>query len=158
MLTLHFYPTSSRNLTSVTVLYGLRWQLSVNYLVVSTSQRNAVWNDDNNLPFPNIYAVLVAFRALRNLQSRQRRWVTAKFLRQKRDGLENLIQLYRTDTSQDQLLFCIRLIGQCRVSVIPPDAKVATLLWLSSLKKMRRGSCTCVPYHRKSGENSRQVH
>ena len=45
-----------------------------------------------------------------------------------------------------------------RVSVIPPVARVATLLWLSSLKKMRRGSCTCVPCHRKSGENSRQVH
>ena len=56
--------------------------------------------------------MLVAFRALRNLQSRQRRWVTAKFLRHKRDGLENLIQLYRTDTFQDQLLFRIRLVGQ----------------------------------------------
>ena len=56
MLTLHFDPTSSRNLTSVTVLYGLRWQLSINYLVVSTSQRIAVWNDGNNLPFLNIYA------------------------------------------------------------------------------------------------------
>ena len=56
--------------------------------------------------------MLVAFRALRNLQSRQRHWVTAKFLRHKRDGLKNLIQLYRTDTSQDQLLFCIRLVRQ----------------------------------------------
>ena len=46
----------------------------------------------------------------------------------------------------------------CRVWVIPPDARVATLLWLSSLKKMRRGSCTCVPCHRNSCENSRQVH
>ena len=46
----------------------------------------------------------------------------------------------------------------CRVSVIPPDARVAILLWLSSLKKKHWGSCTCVPYHRKSGENSRQVH
>ena len=36
MLTLHFYSTSNRNLTSVTVLYVLRWQLSVNYWVVST--------------------------------------------------------------------------------------------------------------------------
>ena len=56
--------------------------------------------------------MLVAFRALRNLQSRQRRWVTAKFLGHKRDGLGNLIQLYRTDTFQDQLLFRIRLVGQ----------------------------------------------
>ena len=112
MLTLHFDPTSSRNLTSVTVLYGLRWQLSVNYLVVSTSQRIAVLNDGNNLPFPNIYEVLVAFQALQNLRSRQRRWVTAKFLRHKRDGLKKLIQLYRTDTSQDQLLLRIRLVGQ----------------------------------------------
>ena len=56
--------------------------------------------------------MLVAFRALRNLRSRQPRWVTAKFLRHKRDGLKNLIQLYRTDTSQAQLLFRIRLVGQ----------------------------------------------
>ena len=56
--------------------------------------------------------MLVAFRALRNLRSRQRRWVTAKFLRHKRDGLKNLIQLYRTDTSQYQLLFRIRLVGR----------------------------------------------
>ena len=35
-------------------------------------------------------------------QSRQRRWVTAKFLQHKRGDLENLIQLYRTDTFQDQ--------------------------------------------------------
>ena len=102
MLTLHFEPTSNRNLTLVTVFYGLRWQLSINYLVVSTSQRIAVCNGGNNLLFLNIYAVLIAFRALRNLQWRQRRWVTAKFLRHKRGGLKNLIQLYRTDTSQDQ--------------------------------------------------------
>ena len=56
--------------------------------------------------------MLVAFRALRNLRSRQQRWVTAKFLWHKRDGLKNLIKLYRTDTSQDQLLFRIRLVGQ----------------------------------------------
>ena len=56
--------------------------------------------------------MLVAFRALRNSQSRQRRWVTAKFLRHKRDGLENLIQLYQTDTFQDQLIFHIWLVGQ----------------------------------------------
>ena len=55
---------------------------------------------------------LVAFGALPNLQLRQRRWVTVKFLRHKRGGLKNLIQLYRTDTSQDQLLFRIRLVGQ----------------------------------------------
>ena len=56
--------------------------------------------------------MLVAFQALRNLRSRQRRWVTAKFLRRKRGGLKNLIQLYWTDTSQDQLLFRIWLVGQ----------------------------------------------
>ena len=56
--------------------------------------------------------MLVVFRALRNLQLRQRRWVTAKFLRHKRGGLKNLILLYQTDTSQDQLLFRIRLVGR----------------------------------------------
>ena len=56
--------------------------------------------------------MLIAFRALRNLRLRQWRWVTAKFLRRKRGGLKNLIQLYRTDTSQVQLLFRIRLVGQ----------------------------------------------
>ena len=61
MLTLHFYPTSNRNLTSVTVLYGLRWQLSVNYLVVSTSQRNAVWNDGNNLRSARCFSGLTKF-------------------------------------------------------------------------------------------------
>ena len=105
-------PLQIEMLTSVTVLYGLRWQLSINYLMVSTSLRIGVWNGGNNLPFLNIYAMLVAFRALRNSQWRRRRWVTAKFLRHKRGGLKNIIQFYRTDTSQDLWLFRIQLAGQ----------------------------------------------
>ena len=46
----------------------------------------------------------------------------------------------------------------CRVSVISPDARVATLLWPTSLKKTRKGLCTCVLYHRMFDHNSRQVH
>ena len=69
--------------------------------------------------------MLLAFQALRNLRSRQRRWVTAKFLWHKRDGLKNLIQLYRTETSQDQLLFRIRLVGQKEFV----DAFYAFMIW-----------------------------
>ena len=112
MLTLHSGPTSNQNSTSVTVLYGLRWQLSINYLMASTLLRIAVWNGGNNLPFLNIYATLVAFRALRNSLWRRRRWVTAKFLQHKRGGLKNLTQLYQTDTSQYRWWFRIRLVGQ----------------------------------------------
>ena len=113
MLTLHSGPTSNQNSTSVTVLYGLRWQLSLfNYLMASPPLRIAVWNGGNNLPFLNIYTTLVAFRALRNSLWRRRHWVTAKFLRHKRGGLKNLTQLYQTDTSQDRWWFRIRLVGQ----------------------------------------------
>ena len=46
----------------------------------------------------------------------------------------------------------------CSVSVISPGARVATLLWLNSLKRMRKGIDMCVLYHRSSGDNSRQVY
>ena len=46
----------------------------------------------------------------------------------------------------------------CRVSVISPGARVATLLWPSSLKRMHKGLDMCVLYHRKSGDNSRRVY
>ena len=45
----------------------------------------------------------------------------------------------------------------CRVSGISPNARVATLLWLTSLKITCKGLCTCVPYQRMFGDNSRQV-
>ena len=46
----------------------------------------------------------------------------------------------------------------CRVSVISPDARVATLLWPTSLKKTHKGLCMCVLYHRVLDDDSRQVH
>ena len=46
----------------------------------------------------------------------------------------------------------------CRASVIAPDARVATLLWPTSLKKTRKVLCMCVLFHRMFGDNSRQVH
>ena len=46
----------------------------------------------------------------------------------------------------------------CCVSVISPDARVATLFWPTSLKKTRKGLCTCVLYHRMFDNNSSQVH
>ena len=72
--------------------------------------------------------MLIAFRALRNLKWLQRRWVTAKFLRHKRGGLKNLIQLYRTDTSQDQLLLRIRLVG--RKEFVDVFCAFYDLVWL----------------------------
>ena len=45
----------------------------------------------------------------------------------------------------------------CHVSVFSPGARVATLLWLNSLKRTRKGLGMCVLYHRKSGDNSRRV-
>ena len=49
-------------------------------------------------------------------------------------------------------------VESCRVSVILPDARVATLLWPTSLQKTCKGLCTCVLYHRMFNDNSRQVH
>ena len=46
----------------------------------------------------------------------------------------------------------------CRASVILPDARVATLLWPTSLKKTRKVLCTCVLCHRMFDNKSRQVH
>ena len=46
----------------------------------------------------------------------------------------------------------------CRASVISPDARVATLLWPTSLKKTRKVLCMYVLCHRMFGDNSRQVH
>ena len=46
----------------------------------------------------------------------------------------------------------------CRASVISPVARVATLLWLTSLNKTHKVLCTYVLCHRMFGDNSRQVH
>ena len=43
-------------------------------------------------------------------------------------------------------------------SVISPDARVATLLWPTSLKKTRKVLCTCVLCHRMFGDKNKQVH
>ena len=49
-------------------------------------------------------------------------------------------------------------VKSCRASVISPGARVATLLWLNSLKRTRKGLGRCVLYHRRFGDHSRQVH
>ena len=46
----------------------------------------------------------------------------------------------------------------CSASVISPGARVATLLWLNSLKKTRKDLDTCVLYHRRFGDSIKQVH
>ena len=46
----------------------------------------------------------------------------------------------------------------CRVSFCSPDARVAILRWLNSLKQTRRGLCTNAPYHQTSDDSIKSVH
>ena len=85
--------------------------------------------------------------------------IKAKCLVCRSDGRSVLLRLSATyNNLEGGNVGRVASAESCHVSVISPDARVATLLWPTSLKKTRKGLCPCVLYHRMFDDNSRQLH